>query len=240
MKGFKYLVLIFIMISCVKKEELVEYYPNGKVKIKGELLDGKRHGVFLEYYNTGKLKFKETWDNGQVNCPFEEYSPHGNIHKKGIVKNNVLVEETYFFESGVIEKIQEYDEDGYISTVRRYKENGVRDSTAYPHLEVRNVRLGDTAILKSRLVNVLSQGSPQFDTGALIITSGFVSTTSGDIPKDTIATIYSKDGLTFDYKFKPTHVGENILYGQYVFKKNRGKTSTVTVHQFSTSFSVLK
>ena len=53
-------MLIFITISCENKEEVIDYYPNGNVKIKGQLLDGVRHGVFTEYYASGKLALERS------------------------------------------------------------------------------------------------------------------------------------------------------------------------------------
>jgi hypothetical protein len=244
MKMHLWVMLIFTIVACEIKEEVIDYYPNGKVKIKGQLVDGVRHGIFLEYYSSGKLKFKEPWIRGKVNGPFEEYSPKGKIHKKGIVKDNKLVEEIYFFETGEVHKIQKYDKDGYIETVEKYRENGERDSIAYPYLEIHDVKVGDTATFRIRIVNLsnpldsLFRSGELFDSGELIITSGFDTTRTDKVLKDTLATIHSKDGLTFQYKFNPHRLGENYVYGQLILEKNRGKTTDVQLHKFVTRYSV--
>ena len=238
MKKHLWVILIFITVACENKKQVVEYHPNGKVKSKTELLDGVMHGIFLEYDSTGSLKFKEHWKNGVLDGPFEEYFPNGKVSRKGILKNNKLVETTFFFESGKVKGVHQYDEEGYKYSAQNYKENGERDSVAYPYQEVHDVKIGDIATFKSRMINVLNPLDSLFDSGELIITSGFDTTKTDEVLKDTIAIIHSKDGLGFEYKFKPQHLGENYVYGQLILKKNRGKTTDVQIHKFATHYSV--
>ena len=101
-------------------------------------------------------------------------------------------------------------------------------------------------MFKSRIVNVLNplnslfNSGELFDSGELIITSGFDTTKTDEVLKDTIAIIHSNDGLSFEYKFRPQRVGENYVYGQLILKKNKGKITDVQLHKFRTSYSVFK
>ena len=45
-----------------------EYYDNGKLKYKGEYLNGEKEGKGKEYYwNNGKLIFEGEYSNGKRN-----------------------------------------------------------------------------------------------------------------------------------------------------------------------------
>lgn len=67
-------------------EEVVFYYPNGHVKIKGTTKDGKKEGVSCIYYESGKKRKENNWENdiqvGGTTAWFE----NGNIKYKGQVK----------------------------------------------------------------------------------------------------------------------------------------------------------
>ena len=41
-----------------------EYYPDGSIKIKCEIREGKRHGKYHEYYDNGKLKIRGKYSKG--------------------------------------------------------------------------------------------------------------------------------------------------------------------------------
>ncbi len=54
-----YCILMTLLIfSCHSKTEVVEKYENGNIKIKYNLVAGKKNGEYLEYYKNGSLKKK--------------------------------------------------------------------------------------------------------------------------------------------------------------------------------------
>ena len=44
-----------------------EYYDNGKLKYKGQFLEGKKNGKCVEYYDNGNIEFEGEYQEGKRN-----------------------------------------------------------------------------------------------------------------------------------------------------------------------------
>ncbi|MGL5202574.1 hypothetical protein [Cetobacterium sp.] len=136
------------MVNVEKKVET--HYLNGQIKEQGQLVKGKRHGVWKEYYENGNLKLKEQYITGGLNGTRKEYFEDGKMKSEFNFKNNkyngyqkqydnkgkLLIEGEYindklngdvkYYENGELYLIEKYDEDKKIEEqkIRDIKEKG--------------------------------------------------------------------------------------------------------------------
>jgi len=85
--------------------EFIEYHPNGNVKTKGLLKNGKRTGTWTAYHANGNLysenKYKADIRNGKTAA----YYPNGNVQYMGLYINNEKDDHWFFYsEDGAFEK----------------------------------------------------------------------------------------------------------------------------------------
>ncbi len=99
-----------------------EFFENGKIYREGQINnDNQLHGYLKEYHKNGQLRFElnykngkqidsqvDSYDqdgnlvrsvdvkNGSLNGNFEEYYPNKKIKRKGVYKDDVIVEEILF------------------------------------------------------------------------------------------------------------------------------------------------
>lgn len=52
--------------SSAQRLKIKEYYPEGKLKMKGILLDSLKHGDWFYYRTSGKLEKHERWKRGKI------------------------------------------------------------------------------------------------------------------------------------------------------------------------------
>lgn len=121
------------MVNVEKKVET--HYLNGQIKEQGQLVKGKRHGVWKEYYENGNLKLKEQYIAGGLNGTRKEYFEDGKMKSEFNFKNNkyngyqkqydnqgkLLIEGEYindklhgdvkYYENGELYLIEKYNED---------------------------------------------------------------------------------------------------------------------------------
>ncbi|MGL5592432.1 MAG: toxin-antitoxin system YwqK family antitoxin, partial [Cetobacterium sp.] len=136
------------MVNVERKVET--HYLNGQIKEQGQLVKGKRHGVWKEYYENGNLKLKEQYIAGGLNGARKEYFEDGKMKSEFNFKNNkyngyqkqydnqgkLLIEGEYindklhgdvkYYENGELYLIEKYDEDKKIEEqkIRDIKEKG--------------------------------------------------------------------------------------------------------------------
>ena len=85
------LILIVVGVWCgVWGEEIkihTEKYENGKVKVKGNLVDGKQEGKWVIYDENGKMKKEENYVEGkQEGKEFWYYERWWWVYGVGVVK----------------------------------------------------------------------------------------------------------------------------------------------------------
>ena len=77
--------------SVVKHGFYKEYYQNGQVEVKGNLVDGKREGKVVRYYESGRVKLEKNHVNNLLNGKFVEYYENGIIKDEDIYKDSECV-----------------------------------------------------------------------------------------------------------------------------------------------------
>lgn len=85
---------ILILMNKSKKntkvlvEEVLEYFPNGNVKLKGKLVDKAKNGEWEEYYENGNLKRSVSYSDGVKDGRTLVFKENGDLdffmdYKKG-------------------------------------------------------------------------------------------------------------------------------------------------------------
>lgn len=85
------------------------FYKNGQLKMKGRVLDGKRHGIWTTWRENGLKWSENTYILGALEGKTVSFYPNGQIHYIGYYSNNVKSGKwTFFDENGGILKEEEY------------------------------------------------------------------------------------------------------------------------------------
>lgn len=70
---------------------VIAHWPEtGRVRIEGNLVEGRWDGEVVSYYRLGTLKARETYDHGVLDGPFEAYFRKGSLSDKGTYVNGRL------------------------------------------------------------------------------------------------------------------------------------------------------
>lgn len=64
-----------------------EKYPSGILKIKGEYINGRRHGTWLSFYPDGKIWSEGVYKNGIRDGIAKTFHPNGNKNYEGYYTN---------------------------------------------------------------------------------------------------------------------------------------------------------
>lgn len=184
----RFLVLMFITISCNNKKE---YYENGSISKEYNSVDGKIDGVYREYYPNQNLKklcfytngiLKDSlvhyYDNKQNSIRSVDYfSDNNDTIKKvffredgskikigHILQNRIMVGEWFFYhKNGIVSQKIEYLNIGnkeYVNQGWYYNEDGkeIEDSGNYITIETKS----DTVKIEEPLVFLFSLAKPYF------------------------------------------------------------------------------
>ena len=76
------LFLLFFSFSAVNaqsKEKVLEKFPNGKVKMKGTMLQNNKVGIWYYYNPAGWIFYKEKWRNGILRWRIEYNEKHQKV-----------------------------------------------------------------------------------------------------------------------------------------------------------------
>lgn len=76
-----------------------ETYPNGQVKIKGQMNNGQREGQWTSYGQTGGIKSKNTYEQGKLNGPTVVFRDNGMTFYTGTYKDDRQVGVWEFFDA---------------------------------------------------------------------------------------------------------------------------------------------
>jgi antitoxin component YwqK of YwqJK toxin-antitoxin module len=92
-----------------KSEDFEVKYPNGKLKIKGVLKNGKREGLWISWYESGQEWSEGTYKNGLKNGPATVWHENGMKRYEGFYTNDERSGKwTYWDESGkVVDEIDQ-------------------------------------------------------------------------------------------------------------------------------------
>ena len=76
----------------------VGYFENGNIKGKINYINNLIHGEFEEYFENGQLKEKANYINGNLNGPSVSYYFNGNLKKEGVISLTSMNVDVLFFE----------------------------------------------------------------------------------------------------------------------------------------------
>ena len=75
-------------IGVTKAGSNIRYYPNGKIRNKGDIVNAKREGHWVWYFDTGQLKERGSYKNGRSEGTWVWYYKNGQLQFKGNYKNS--------------------------------------------------------------------------------------------------------------------------------------------------------
>ncbi len=82
------------IISTGKEEdgvvEFVSFFPEGMKETEGELVNGKRDGVWKTYYRNGNVDEETTYQDGKLNGPVKSYYKNGNLFAEYTLRDDAF------------------------------------------------------------------------------------------------------------------------------------------------------
>ncbi len=88
-----------------KTEKHIETYPNGQVKIRGNLVKGIRQGKWEAFYENGVKWSESNYLFGKRNGIYKVFYPNGRLKIHGVYENETKVDVWFFYrENGQFEK----------------------------------------------------------------------------------------------------------------------------------------
>ena len=86
----------------------VENYPNGNLKIKGDIVNGIKQGKWESFYENGNKWSECTYVFGKRNGIYKTFYPNGNLKMHGVYQEDKKVDVWFFY----LENGKTYSEDG--------------------------------------------------------------------------------------------------------------------------------
>ena len=84
-------------------------YPNGQLQMKGEILQGKRHGAWTSYYENGLKWSEDTYNLGARDGKCVSFYDNGQVRYIGYYTNNVKSSKWDFYdEQGNLTKSENF------------------------------------------------------------------------------------------------------------------------------------
>jgi len=123
---------ILINSSFALAEIRKEFYPSGKLRSEGNIVDGKKEGIHKEYYENGQLWIEDNYENGKLdglsnnyyesgqlwieenykndkkNGVYREYYKTGGLRFRDIYKNDIKINRKEYTEEGQLKFDQDY------------------------------------------------------------------------------------------------------------------------------------
>ena len=85
--------------------DFIEFHPNGKLKTKGIIKNGKRTGIWKSYHTNGNIYSENKYKKGILNGKTAAYYPNGNVQYMGLYINNKKDDSWFFYlEDGTLDK----------------------------------------------------------------------------------------------------------------------------------------
>jgi hypothetical protein len=207
----------------------IQYYDNGQIKDKVDLINGKREGTMFSYYENGKLNMISEWKNGSINGILKRYYIEGGIKSieewsDGVTSGQVR----NYYKNGQMSKIftkingkvtiglaQFYDSTGKLIERHYYNEEGElaylgkfnKDGSKKFNILIPIIKpISDTLN-----PGELYEGTVSFGIvvkGKIIVNSGKFR---GDELVDTMQVFKKINSNSFKFSIKPYKSGENIF-----------------------------
>ncbi|MEP0861646.1 MAG: toxin-antitoxin system YwqK family antitoxin [Ignavibacterium sp.] len=104
----------------IKNGDFILYYPNGKVEMKGKILNDKNEGEWKYYLPDGTLQTVGIFVNDVPESTWTWYYQDGKIFEQGNFKNGIRIGEWKTF-----------DQYGKLRVSRKFEKGEVKDSTVF-------------------------------------------------------------------------------------------------------------
>jgi hypothetical protein len=75
--------LVFLLQNCEKSKTVNEFYPNGKLKLTYQTMNGLKDGKLLGYYQSGRLKYEDYYSNNLMNGSSKYFYENGRLYIEG-------------------------------------------------------------------------------------------------------------------------------------------------------------
>lgn len=87
-------------------------YPSGQLKMKGEMLQGKRNGLWVSYYENGLKWSEDTYNLGARDGKCVSFYENGQVRYIGYYTNNIKSGKWDFYdEQGSLTKSENFSEE---------------------------------------------------------------------------------------------------------------------------------
>ncbi|AYB34302.1 toxin-antitoxin system YwqK family antitoxin [Chryseolinea soli] len=233
----RYILSILIaqttIIGCARKEE-VSYYPNGVVKSRVEIFDGKPQGIYRYFYPSGKLAIQGSqkagrkngmeeafyesgslkqsceWKDNMRNGSLKKYNEKGDLLSIAFFRNDIKVdrEDWYYFNGKIITR-QLFDSLGNVIYIMNWDSLGRKIySRAVPVIKIKNdsINVNEDCLISIRFGFQLT-GEINFD---------FESLESADAPQIELERDSLKNIFLFKLKFQHPGKQEFLIMPRHV------------------------
>jgi antitoxin component YwqK of YwqJK toxin-antitoxin module len=95
--------------------EIIDTFPNGKIKHKGFYINGQLDGEVIDYYENNQRKSIGNYSNGKPIGIWFNYYENGNIQAESVYSEELYypTEKTYYYENGQIENTYKHYKNDY-------------------------------------------------------------------------------------------------------------------------------
>lgn len=249
------LIIIVILFGRCGKDVKVEYYDDGAIKSKSEMVNGHKQGKSYLYYPNGVVYAIHNFDSGYVygtssyftklgtlskritysrsvkHGPYEIYYPSGNIHETGNYVDDVKRGKIFQFYESDSSKIKNEmyvldTKDGdFTYYIKKYDLNGKLTSVDQPF----EVILPDDTLLVGSSARVKFRFNNREYDSAIVVLGDFDNPNYVYKKNDTIEFIGKETSSSFSF-LKP---GLNRIRGQWIiYKKEQDADSTYEYTSF--------
>lgn len=104
----------------IKNGDFILYYPNGKIEMKGKIVNDKNEGEWKYYLPDGTLQTVGIFVNDVPESTWTWYYQDGKIFEQGNFKNGIRIGEWKTF-----------DQYGKLRVSRKFEKGEVKDSTVF-------------------------------------------------------------------------------------------------------------
>lgn len=107
------------------EQDIITYYPSGKIETTVPSKNGVRHGLFKNFYETGELMYEGSFENGKQEGVFKLYYKNGDLKRENNFKNDIKIFQKEYYEGNKIKSETSYNEDtGNESSKKEWDEEG--------------------------------------------------------------------------------------------------------------------
>jgi hypothetical protein len=126
-------VLTCLTIACSVKTKQKVFYSTGEIKAEYSITkDSIRNGPFVNYFKNGKIKVKGSYSNNLLNGTFEVFDENGHLNQEGnYLDGQNHGKEINYYKGGRIENVANWNNGKLDGVLTFYSESGVETCAKY-------------------------------------------------------------------------------------------------------------